>query len=869
MPRLSPHHALVGVLALGLSCAGGSQGCGGMQPFPNNGRYSGPKTNSAVAVRISPNGITYLNQNVQPLLESFAPGGVLQVPVACAPMNVQVLGNIVLADQGAANCTEESCGRMDGKCAGDVPANVQVKINSVQLTPRSPDALELAMSLSIETGHIFFDTADRSHGACVFLSPLKCSVNFSSARGGGAGALVNGIRAAAKFTIASRWDQLLAFELTSLQGTQICGSSGAPARPHCLDPDDIAIAGENTCGGGYCTVANVGFVKELLLQTMAPTIEKSMKDAIAKQSCQTCGQGQPPCPSGAGAQSTCTDGLCMDTGTNKCVPRLLGVEGRLAPAAFLSSFGVPETALLDLSMGAGGNFSIDQGINLGMRGGLQAPTVAECVTPAPAPALTAVPAPNFDGEVTPGTQYHVALSISQPFLSSALHHAQQSGALCANITGTQIGYLNTGLFGTFLPSLGKLAKRDGKDAPMLVALRPGKPPVARVGKGTFDPQTKRPIEPLLHLNMPELTFDIYALIDDRYVRLMSLTADVALPLSLVFEGCGKVQPAIGELKNIVTNIRVENAEILADEDTQAVAGLIPTILTTADSFLASALAPFVLPEVGGFKLKVYEAKGLGAISGTPDYNHLGLYASLVPANTACSTAGAPVFASLQSAVVPPPEQMTSLDDPRWPTAVLRVESPGAKGPLEVAYRIDGGLWSAFESARADGLLEISHPAFLLQGTHRIEVRARPASAPEAISAPTAVTFPLDWEAPRVSLQPNRAENRLAVVAHDVVTASESLRYAYRVGQGAWSGYGALRPIELSAVEAQGGVAVRVQDLAGNVAEVSYALTSDEAAALPTAIAAPADGEVGCASVGGGASSLWVIAALAALLRRRR
>ena len=598
-------------------------------------------------------------------------------------------------------------------------------------------------------------------------------------------------------------------------------------------------------------------------------LQTQIQNAIATQSCETCGAGKPACPQLPGASSTCQSGVCVDNATGKCVPRFLGVEGRLSPGAMLGDFGVPLDSQLDLSVAAGSTVSMDQGINLGTRAGVRVVAPASCVPALPEPQIAMVPAPNFDAEANPGSSYHVGLGISQPFLDLTMHHAHQSGALCMNMSSATVGLINTGLFKTFLPSLGRLATRDGKDAPMMVVLRPQKVPQMKVGEGTYDPTTKKPIKPLITLAMPDLTVDFYAMIDERFVRLFSLTADVNLPLSLIFEGCSSVQPALGDIKQLVTNIRTANSEILA-EDPKVLADLIPAVIGLAEPALASALKPFALPELGGFKLRVNESKGLSRIGGTEDFNHLGLYAELMPAAAMCATAAPSTQASLKRSLIPGEEQMRLAGQALpWPVAVLDVSAFGAEGTAEFAWRVDGGLWSTFLAPTAQGELEVSHPVFLLQGRHVIEVRARMAEQPHGVSAPVAVDFLVDWAAPEVSLSADRKAGVLEVSARDVITSASKLDFAYRVGEGALSAFGPERVVDLEAIEAAGGLEVQVRDEAGNVGRAFWRVpTIAERPEVGANGEALQPGAVGC-NAGGGALGLWALVAGAGCLWRRR
>ncbi len=103
---------------------------------------SGPKNDNAINLRLSAEGITYLNTNWQTLIDAFAPGRRLDVPVACMKTNVPVLGDVYIADQGGnPNGCDGSCN--DGKCdaKNDKPANVAITVTGFGLSPR-PRSIE-------------------------------------------------------------------------------------------------------------------------------------------------------------------------------------------------------------------------------------------------------------------------------------------------------------------------------------------------------------------------------------------------------------------------------------------------------------------------------------------------------------------------------------------------------------------------------------------------------------------------------------------------------------------------------------------------------------------------------------------------------
>jgi hypothetical protein len=193
-----------------VGCATSGGGCTALGPLPS-GRYAGPKTSNAVNVRLSPDGITYLNGNWQALLEVFAPGKRLDLPVPCSITTVPVGGDVAIADQGSAGCSAESCGQLDGKCdSKDAPVNVPVLINSFNLQPTAPDKLTGTVGISINTGKIYVSTVDRSHGACGYLGAVKCSLDYDTSASAPAN---QELGATITFEIDTQWDEVLSFKL--------------------------------------------------------------------------------------------------------------------------------------------------------------------------------------------------------------------------------------------------------------------------------------------------------------------------------------------------------------------------------------------------------------------------------------------------------------------------------------------------------------------------------------------------------------------------------------------------------------------------------------------------------------------------------
>jgi len=554
------------------SCAGAT-----LDPLGEGG-FVGMKQDDAAALQLSAHGLAELNARWPLLLDALAPGRRLTVPLPCTAQRLTVPGigatELFIADQGG-----PSGGRSDGACdALDAPANVEVTVTGLSVSAVQEDRLELALSLTMETGKIY---VTNPHSVLGLKCDLTCALALSSTM---AAPAENAVALQVRLRVDPRWDRLVTFDVERVDGSQVCGASGALERLSAL---------------------------------------------VVAQTCRPCGAASAPCPSatdGSGEASVCQEGTCVDP-RGGCVPRFLGVAGLVELGA-----GALGTSAVSLSIAAGGAVAVEQGLLVGGRAGVEPATRATCVPTLAPPVATEAGPPAFDAEASAGLDYDVAGAVSASFLDRALWAAHQAGGLCLELEGARVGPLDTGLMRVLVPSLALLAGRDGHDAPMMLVVRPEQAPRVEVGTGGVDPTTgsRRPV---VTMELDELSLDLYALIDDRMVRVLTLTAEVSAPLSLALGGCDQVTPVMGRLT--ATDVRASNAEALADEPAGLV-GLLPTLLALAQPALAAALGPVAMPTVGGLRLEPLEVKGLGRIEGTSRHRALGLYARvLAPDDPRC------------------------------------------------------------------------------------------------------------------------------------------------------------------------------------------------------------------------------------------
>jgi hypothetical protein len=717
-----------------LSCSSGGGCAGCLDPIPN-GHYQGERLDSAAAMRITSSGFGVINADSSKILERFAPGQKLTVPLKCSISTTSLLGFINLSfaigDQGAAGCAQESCGLLDGKCdAKDVPISIPLTFNSLSLNPKAPDQLEVTLDLTFSTGKIMISTTSRSSPLCLFTNPAKCGIDFDSSRGAPNN---NQMTLGVKFTVDTRWGKLLKMEVGSLNGTQVCGTTGASPKPACLDSTDLIITAEGSCP--TCTAADWTPVKVLLMDQIAKSLQDALQDALDDMNCRKCAPGGA-CPQNGAVMSSCdalvdggstalpdggVDGECKDTMTGQCVPAIFGVEGRMNVATPLG--GSSNAASLDLSFAAGGATQADStGFTQGFVGGAQSVSVSPCVKAEMAPPVAALPLPLLDLQA-PGT-YDVGVTLSHQLFNRALFHAQQAGVFCIEAGQETVAQLETSVLVTFLPSLSLLADERPVNGPMHVVVRPTHAPTMSVGEGTFDAMGKID-KPLLTLDWNDVEVDVYAMVYERWTRLFTMSADIKLPLGLQIEQCVKVTPVLGDLKGAITDVKALNSEILA-ENVSALENLVPALITLVEPMLASGLPGFDIPETEGYQLHLLAAKGVGPITGTATFNHMGIYGRLKKPMDVCDILSpAPLIAA----------GAASRDGSK-----LTVRSGAVSSSKSYSIRIDKGFWSAFQKPAPDGTVSLEHPKLLLGLGHVIEVRERDDREPLRVSAPRALSL---------------------------------------------------------------------------------------------------------------------------------
>lgn len=830
----------------GDSCSGGCDG-GCSRSYPEDA----PAVENGAQIRLSSHGLDYLETQAEPLvLETLGGDGL----TFCVPRG-----------SGPDICYARQC-----PSTGEDGCELSMTIDDVQLEAVSPGQLKASVvigGLDQQQDFIELDLA----------TAVECILRLGSRDNQGISASLT----ASFSTDPQTGDVLLDLNPEDIQ---------IDLQSLDLDIDGVNIWDIPACEG-LDFVANLDLVQNLVFDNITGPLGEQIAALTSGFLCQQCST-DIDCPQ----NTDCVDDpnnegerYCYNPQAERCVAAPLGLEGMVDLGALLAGTIPGIKAQLAYQLKAHGYAqALQDGLSIGMRGGTYADK-AECVPAWPAPSNLSVPRSQLlEGNQGPdGRPFHLGLGLSKAFLDEALWGAYNSGVLCLSVGTGLSDLLSTSTFATLLPSLRGLT--GGENGPFYLQLAPSQPPTATIGAGTIDPDSGEILDPLLQLEWKDLDVDFYAFFNERYVRVLTIRADLELPLGInpTEEGLNIV---LGDLQQAFTNVRIRNGELLT-EDESFLQQILPSLINLAVPLLGESLFdPIAVPDFQGFTIDLENT----VLEGIENNSMIGLFTNL----TRLPPEGS------QGAVMPRLDTRIELLDLQLPDAELarpgalgservrmaellkarpvlvargRAElwgGPLEEGTVEYSYRLNGGVWSSF---RAKPEVVLDDPIFLLQGTHVVEIRSRMRGFLRSMDlSPASLEVVVDFEAPQVELLHLPQRDRVQIKANDAVTAPEALRYSLRVAGGAWTAWRPLEELHLPTLASGQSVdlEVKVKDEAGHeaLAQGRFALSADAEPAL--APQAPSQGD-GCAcaqpagSPRGGWGWLAALGAVAAFRLRRR
>jgi hypothetical protein len=847
-----------------VGCSGGGGGCGGCGGAGGctanipGGFPTAKRASNAITAELSGQGIQYFQNNLTALVGTLlgtTNGLSLNVPCIQQTQNVAVLGDVTVNA-----CCSAAC-------------NVMAAINSVTITPttapnRSVD-IQIVLSMNIDTGRIPIEVPVQIFG--FGLCTIGCDMNYAAQN--------IPIDVTMNLNVDPAWGDILGVNIMGIDISTL------------IDVNNLNISSQGgICSGVACGALDIGLIKQALFSALTPTLNTTVANALDGFRCQACDTARwtahGGCPdssqtTGAIPVASCQNDACFigDPAQHKCVPRELGLQGRVNAGSLLASFGGPSDALIDLYAMAGGKSTLGRpttyvdsggGVVLGVMGGTDSPNPAACVPHHDAPAVVIPDSIDFQAAATEAglphvTDYAAGIGISSPFMNKALYDAYNAGVICLNVDSSVTSFLSSAVFqGTLLPSLGVLT--HGQNVPMAVALRPHEVPTILVGKGTLKDVNGMmvPDDPLLTIQMKDLQLDFYALIEERQVRLFSLTTDVSLPLSLNFDPvAGTVTPALGDISALLSNTRASNSEMLA-EDPATLANLVESVIGLVQPLIGGILQPIALPTFQGLTVGISSARG-AVPARTGGFQHLALFASLALSHP--EVVHTETTATLAEANVPAFANIVGANH-QLPYAVINAQAEGARSlsfaGYEYAYRVDNGLWSPWIRKSR---FEVHSPVFLIQGKHNIETMSRVIDQPETQDAtPAATEFVVDYEAPSVHF--DVVDGKLLTVANDSVWKTD-LQYRYSVNGGAWTSAGPAQSFDLAQLSDRASVEVEVLDGSGLSTKAHYGLNVGAISTVPVnAHKTTGGGAQGGCNQAGFPAAVGLLLAVLFLTRRR-
>lgn len=628
-----------------------------------------------------------------------------------------------------------------------------------------------------------------------------------------------------------------------------------PFGGNCLDPGGRCAECHVFCGGltnGLASLVNglVGVVRPLLNRVMRPIVQNFVNSAVADIN------GQP-----------------AKLETQIALSDLLPIEA-LKQANPFGVFIAPEV----------GKFPVvdrmnERGMEITVTGGAEA-ELADCIPPLDDFFEPKGPVPVLGGLDDRGRPYHVGFTMAQSMMNQLLYAMHRSGSLCIKLTSQDVKELAGGSFTLNASVLSLLASDLSKiatdTAPVIIQLKPRAAPLVDLGSGAVigqDAMGNDVYDWLLKLGVQDLGIAFHVLVHDRYVRIFEVLSDISVGLNVTVLPDNKLQIAVGELK--IDGFEETFNEILPNAD---FAQVLPTLIDLALQALLQRELTFDLDitdtlsnSLGGVPLymRINEIKRDGP---QEDYLTVTITFSDQPG------ANLMLVAETHARLADDAELIDAVDGITRASGhvklVLGEPLIGTGVDLEYQVRVDGGLWQIARSPKNDGTLRIQDSRLLVEGEHKLEVRARYRDAYETLDpTPAELRVQIDTRAPIV--RGELAHDGVLVMVSDAGSKASTLALRGRFDGGEWFDV-ALSPLDDHLAEARvplaGVTATRLElvaiDPLGNESRIEK--VSVGVAGLEPA---PIEAEGGCAcsthSPQSGAPAALVLLLGALLLRRRR
>jgi MYXO-CTERM domain-containing protein len=814
MPRLLKHLVAILFVLIVAGCGGGGcSGCSGcgMTPLPG-GFPADNRIENAGSVRLTDSGIKFLQDNVGTLAKTLLAsgnGGVLTFNVPETSGSQKILGFI--------NFKYTVCPGGADPNANPPKCVAEIDVGNAPLTVKTqgPHDIVISGKLPIRLRDLPISTS---------LSDIDVTLTGNQACPGDNADYVQ---------MPVNVD--ISIEIDTDPSHSRYGYSKVKVVK--LDIDQDTLNGSiKICGGILADV--IDFLKGLVIGQVTGPLISTLQSQIDSQLCMKANANvDPPCPTG----TSDVNGVCRYGNDDKaeCASIMLGTDGHIDLGKLLAKISPGTTGGLDILFAAGGQTPstnnpgitwgdldpANGGATLGMYGGAQPMPISGCVrlSDVKLPAGIPIPAELYGNTVTDWPANidgpHVGIAVSERFADYALNGLYNSGLLCIGVTSEVSSFLNSGTFGLLASSLKDLGiQREAQQ--VAIVIRPGQPPHVKFGNGT-DPDK----DPLIRVTLKQASLDFYMFSLDRFIRFMTATFDLDVPVNLDVTPSG-LAPVIGKLG--VDNGKVTNSELLK-EDPALIAGALGSIIKgqvgqaigggikpidLSASLKSLGLTLTIPPSVKG-----KGSPGLRKLSQDSD-NFLGIFATLGLAQAPYVHPPTKTFVEVRSKEIDPKGlRLVTMTPENVPAVRLHLGSTLDDGSREVEWqwKLDEGLYGPWTSDRD---VVLRDDWLRVQGRHKLSVRSRAVGDTMSMDeAGTAVELTIDAEPPKVEIG-DVADGKVAVRAHDHV-AGDKTELRWRLDGGRWSAWqAASATIEVGNAAR---LSVEARDEDGNVGSTEQAL----------------------------------------------
>jgi hypothetical protein len=669
-------------LLVGCGSGGGcGGGCAGL--VPTEGFEEKDKIEIAGQLRVTSSGLSFLEENLEPILESVLPSEGLNF---CIPGD----GGDIIGLVRWGFCQSEVCPDGQLGCA------LNLGIDSVGIGLAEPSEVQATVLLS-----------ELSVRIPVSANPfVDCSISIDG----------------------DGFELMLPIDLSTPEPNRYLAIDLAGQPIYQLSDLSIRLRSE---GGGLsflCDaidgVINLPFIGDLIFDAIQGLVDGLLYEQLAGlfegftcKSCDVLSDCQDY------SATSCTDGVCrMDSG--ECVVAPLGLEGQIDLASILGGLLMTPSAPVDLLAVPGSFVEVEaEGLSMGLIAGFRSPR-DRCVPPVPpTEILEQDPSMMLRGGMDGQEEaFQLGFGLTRSALDRFMWSFYNTGGLCIQVTGDTISQLNTSLLGVIFPDLASLARNPR--APVAITLSPQNPPKTTFGTNTveFDEDGSPLVtDPLLSLFIESLWLDFHVFMDDRWVRFASLHTNVDLPFAIDFTPDNKLIPLLGDLSQALQDLRIENTDLLRG-DSSLVVTLLPMLINVfAGGLVTDLIAPIELPAFLGFELDLEGTQFTGIEQG----EMLAVFTSL-RAQQQMLISSVETEAELLDVHMPDYTTLPQFGLDAWTHIWVDVDtniwdSGVVPSEMEVSYQVDGFGWSPFQPA---GIIRVRSPQFLLQGKHTLNFRGR-------------------------------------------------------------------------------------------------------------------------------------------------